>query len=163
MEQVKTFDDENGCLKKESSGIWKFVHQKDFQYKTQLLEGRECNFNWLSVSICGTITVKGSFGKGYAWDGCTPKWNCLNITWGTCDGKLIRFGQGDYKPITYYASMVHDVLYQYKRCAPVTRKEADLIFYRMLKESGFILAGLYYFGVRAFGWFYKGWKYKSSD
>ena len=53
-------------------------------------------------------------------------------------------------------------LYQYKRCAPVTRKEADLVFYHMLKEADFMWARVFYIGVRAFGWVFRGWKYKSA-
>ncbi|MFC2120969.1 DUF1353 domain-containing protein [Bacteroidota bacterium] len=156
------FDDENGCLKKGKQKVWKFVHHEDYKYTTNLLQNRTCDFNWLNISENGTITVKGSRDKGYFWDGCTPKMNFLHITWGIFDGKLKRFGKGNYKPYTYYASMIHDVLYQYKRCAPVTRKEADRIFYIMLKESGFMWAGMFYIGVRLFGWFFCGWKYKSK-
>lgn len=159
----KIVDDENGCVKVGNHKIWKFVHQEDFDHKSNLLEGRSCNFNWLSISEDGTIQVKGSRDNGYAWDGCTPKFNFLQITWGICDGGITKFGKGDYKPYTYYASMIHDVLYQYKRCAPVTRKEADKIFYKMLKKSGFKLAPIYYLFVRSFGWWFKGWKYKSTS
>jgi hypothetical protein len=159
-------DDENGCLKQgPENRVWKFVHEKDYSYRTELLKGRECNFNWLKISKDGTITVKGSYYKGYAWDGCTPKFNCLHITWGICDGQLIQHidemtGKKSYKPCTYYASMIHDVIYQYKRCAPVTRKEADMIFYELLKKSGFMWSWIYYAGVRSFGWIFKGWHYK---
>ena len=157
-----TTDDENGCLTIGKHKVWKFVHHEDYTYTTYLLKNRECNFNRLSISNNGTITVNGSFENGYAWDGCTPKVNLLHITWGIFDGKLNRFDKGDYKPYTYYASMIHDVLYQYKRCVPVTRKEADLIFYLMLKEAGFIWARVFYIGVRMFGWWFRGWRYKSK-
>ncbi|MEM6737714.1 MAG: DUF1353 domain-containing protein [Bacteroidota bacterium] len=143
------FDDENGCV-------------EDYKYQTDLLKGRTCDFNWLKIEEDGTITIKGSFDRGYAWDGCTPKLNAIHITWGNFDGRLIRHGKGDYKPYTYYASMVHDVLYQYKRCAPITRAEADKIFLYMLKKSGFMWCYVYYIGVRSFGWIFSGWKYKSK-
>ncbi|MFC2087780.1 DUF1353 domain-containing protein, partial [Bacteroidota bacterium] len=138
------FDDEKGCLKEGSHKVWKFVYHKDYTYKTNLLKNRVCEFNWLSISKKGKITVKGSYKEGYAWDGCSPKMNLFHFTCGTPDGALKRFEKGDYKPYTYYASMVHDALYQYKRCAPITRKKADRIFYIMLKESGFMWAGVYY-------------------
>jgi len=157
-----TTDDENGCLKIRKHKVWKFVHNEDFTYTTNLLLNRSCDFIWLSISDNGTITVKGSHPDGYGWDGCTPKMNLLHITWGIFDGKLKQFGEGNYKPYTYYASMIHDVLYQYKRCVPVTRKEADLIFYTMMKESGFMWAHIYYIFVRVFGWWFRGWKYKSK-
>jgi hypothetical protein len=151
------------CLKEGKTKVWKFVHHSDFTYQTTIFINRKCDYEWLSISEDGTIRVKGSNSKGYAWDGCTPKKNCLHITWGNFDGQIKRFGKGDYKPYTYYASMIHDVLYQYKRCAPVTRKEADRLFLYMLKEAGFMWDGLFYAGVRAFGWLYSGWKYKKKN
>ncbi len=166
IETELKFDDENGCLKEGPLGrVWKFVHEKDYSYRTKLLEGRECDFNWLKISKDGTLTVKGSYQKGYTWDGCTPKFNFLHITWGNFDGQLIQHideitGTKSYKPYTYYASMIHDVLYQYKRCAPVTRKEADLIFYELMKKSGFMWTRLFYAGVRLFGCIFRGWHYK---
>ncbi|MCF8379414.1 MAG: DUF1353 domain-containing protein [Bacteroidales bacterium] len=152
---------ENKCLKPGKHQVWKFVHQKDYKVTIDFLQNRTCDYDWLGITEDGTITVKGSFKNGYAWDGCTPKVNLFHITWGTCDGKLKRFGTGDYKPYTYYASMIHDVLYQYKRCAPITRKEADIIFYRLLKQAGFMWAWVYFAGVRLLGWWFSGWKYKS--
>ncbi|QCK15644.1 DUF1353 domain-containing protein [Mangrovivirga cuniculi] len=157
-----TSEIEQVCLKNGKHKIWKFVEKNDFSYTTDILKNRVCDFNWLSISKDGKITVKGSYKDGYAWDGCTPKMNLFHITWGNFDGKLKRFGKGNYKPYTYYASMVHDVLYQYKRCAPITRKEADRIFYNMLKESGFMWTPVFYLGVRAFGWWFCGWKYKTT-
>ena len=162
-ETPKAYDSEDGCLKVGKSKYWKFVSHKDFSYRTPILQNRACDFKWLRIAPDGTITVKGSHGKGYAWDGCTPKLNLLHITWGNFDGELKRFEKGDYKPYTYYASMVHDVLYQYKRCAPITRKEADLIFYDMLKDAGFMWARVFYLGVRLLGWWFRGWKYKTPQ
>ena len=153
---------EGGCLKQGRPNVWKFVIHKDYTITIDFLKDRECDFKWLSIGKDGKITVKGSVDKGYAWDGCTPKINFLQITWGTFDGKLKRFDKGDYKPYTYYASMVHDVLYQYKRCVPVTRKEADKIFLKMLRKAGYMWAGLYYIAVRMFGWEFTRWKYRSK-
>jgi len=156
-----TFDTENNCLRKgPEDRVWKFVEHEDLMYQTDILKGRSCNFNWLSLTPEGMLTVKGTFHKGYAWDGCTPKFNFLYITWGIFDGQLIKHKNGKYRPYTYYASMVHDVLYQYRRCVPVTRKEADLIFYDMLKATGFRWSWLFYAGVRGFGWVFFGWKYR---
>lgn len=153
---------ESNCLKNRKHKIWKFVLKEDVTYTTSIIQNRTCDFTWLSIANDGTIKVKGSNGKGYAWDGCTPKMNLLHITWGNFDGKLKRFGKGNYKPYTYYASMIHDVLYQYKRCVPVTRKEADIIFYHMLKDSGFMWSRLFYVGVRLFGGLFGTWKHKQK-
>ncbi len=113
--------------------VYKFVHEKDVWIKTNLTNRKfEIDKNgWLMVEDDGTITVKGSNPGGYAWDGCSPKWNCLHITWGTPDGKL------DYnteKPMTYYASMIHDAIYQYKDTVNISRKEADILFKLILKK-----------------------------
>ena len=151
--------------------VWKFVSKEDFSLQSDRLKGRYCDYKWLCIRPDGTIIVKGTSGRGYAWDGCTPKVNLFHVTWGNFDGKLAKFGSGNYKPYTYYASMVHDVMYQYKRCGPYTRKEADLIFYDILrqlhlresKHPKFLWRHLYFLGVRTFGWIFKGWRYKSKS
>ena len=75
------------------------------------------------VFICdGYITIK----KGYAWNGCSYV--------------------PDFKG-TYYASLVHDALYQYK----INRNVADLVFYDLMKRDKFIGSCVYYKGVRIFG------------
>lgn len=155
-------EQKDNCTKIGKSKVWRFVHQSDFSYKTNILVGRRFNHDWLSIKTDGTITVKGSYDDGYAWDGCTPKKDFMQITWGNFDGMTRKFSKGDYKPYTYYASMIHDILYQHKRCAPITRKEADLIFLELLNNAGFIWAKPYFVGVRALGWLYSGWKYKNK-
>ena len=100
---------EPGCEKVRKHKIWKFVHHEDFEYKTAILEGRSCEFKWLKITPDGKVLVRGKTGEGYAWDGCTPKFDALHVTWGNFDGKLKKFEQGNYKPYTYYASMIHDV------------------------------------------------------
>lgn len=160
---------EGGCLKPGARKLWKFVHHEDFVYYNDVLKGRHFEGKWLKIED-GIITVRGSQdnNRGYAWDGCTPKFNFLQITWGNFDGQLYKHtiqsdGSTSYKPRTYYASMVHDVLYQYKRCAPVTKAEADKIFYHQLKEAKWIWARFYWFGVTTFGWVFPGWKHKRRD
>lgn len=90
---------------------------------------------------------------GFKWDGCTPKFNFLDITWGTPDGRLNRRTN---RPMTYYASLVHDVLYQ--SSIPITRKQADDEWLREAKKAGFKLAGLYNIFNRLFGRFFRRWK-----
>ena len=36
-----------------------------------------------------------------------------------------------YHPTTRYSSMIHDVIYQYKRYIPATKPEADWLFFDM--------------------------------
>ena len=53
----------------------------------------------LRIATDGTITVK----EGYAWDGCSPKLNVLDLFWvGTPDGAI-----NENKPVTYYASLLN--------------------------------------------------------
>ncbi len=149
---------EGGCVEAGKQKVWKFVRHTDFVYQNDRLKGKSCDFNWMSIADDGTLTVKGSFSKGYAWDGCTPKVNILDMTIGTPDGKAIKhdaekFGEKAYFPITYFGSMVHDLLYQYQKCGAWTRKEADLVFLDLLKDAGFFWRYIYYLAVRCFGWF----------
>lgn len=93
---------------------------------------------------------------GYAWDGCSPKKIIKDLLVGTPDG-----APGfDGKPKTYYASMIHDALYQYKSSVPVTRAQADKLFYDMLLEADFYWAKTYYRAVRLFGGLMGKWKYE---
>ncbi len=76
--------------------------------------------------------------KGYAWDGCTPKFKLFGKVFGVWDGK------GN---CLKYASCVHDILCQFPN--PFTRKEIDTIFLNMMKDVDFSFAKLYYYSVRA--------------
>ena len=95
---------------------WKFKLIKDYEWKckekTNIIE-KDLDFyddeNKLRLQIFenGIIRVK----EGYAWDGCSPKFNILDLfVLGTPDGiRDIETG----KAKTYYASLVHDALYQF--------------------------------------------------
>ena len=93
------------------------------------------------------ITVK----NGYEWDGCTPKFHLFDIVFGIPDGVP---NPKTNKPKAYFASCVHDILYEHAHILPsqITRKIADQIFYDELKKANFAPAKIYYFGVRVFGW-----------
>ncbi len=100
----------------------------------------------LIIEEQGRITIT----EGYAWNGCSPKFCVLDILFGTPDG-VVHAETG--RPKTYYASLVHDALYQFLReCVPLTRGDADRVFLRLLKESDFLLARIYWLFVRGFGW-----------
>jgi len=101
---------------------------------------------WLMLEKAGTITIF----RGYAWNGCTPKLCFLDLLIGTPEGAV-------YEPTgkrkTYYASLVHDALYQFLReASPLTRREADRFFLRLMQESDFVLARAYWLVVRVLGW-----------
>lgn len=104
--------------------MWKFTLNNDYISFEPLLKGIERDEEYLKVSDCMV-----SIPKGYSWDGCT-------------------FAP-DFKK-TYFASCLHDSLYQYK----VGRKLADKVFYSRMKREGFKLSKLYYLGTRLFGWIF---------
>ena len=101
------------------------------------------------ISTDGVITIK----EHYTWDGCTPKLSFFDLfIIGTPDG--IRHRETD-KPKTYYASLVHDALYQFLPDMPdknvITRKNADDFFRRLLIEYEFAPNFIYWLAVRLFG------------
>jgi len=131
---------------KKRKGIYKFVTREDCIYKTSLANIRFENA-WLSIETDGTVTVKGTNEQGYAWDGCTPKWNVLDLLLiGTPDGRVIVNTE---KPITYYASLIHDILLQFRADIGISRKQADKVFLEYLGD--FSLRHLYYIVVRGYG------------
>ncbi len=93
----------------------------------------------------GSITVT----KGYAWDGCTPKVCFFDIQIGVPDGVVDARTR---KPKTYYASLVHDALYQFVPDGlPFSRAQADRCFLRLMTETGFAPRCIYYVAVRLLG------------
>jgi len=120
-----------------------------------LIKGRSFENEWFKLETDGTVVVKGSNHKGYAWDGCSPKFKVKDIYFGTPEG-VLNFDTGKSK--TYHASLVHDVFYQFSPDIKsfISRKEADNELYFILKQNNFRFAGLYYFFVRALGWIYWG-------
>jgi hypothetical protein len=137
-----------------SNKVYKFVHNDDVYIKTNLIN-RPFKDIWLEIKEDGQIIVKGSNPGGYAWDGCSPKWNFIDLIFGTPDG---RFDFNTDKQITYYASMIHDAFYQYKSSVGLSRKEVDSIFKLNLQKSGFMLWRIYYCAVRLFGGFFGRWE-----
>ena len=86
---------------------------------------------------------------GYCWDGCTPKFVIFDIVCGVPDGIPNRLTR---KPKAYYASLLHDALYQFLDCGlPLTRAQVDRIFLELLARDDFAPRWLYYAAVRIFG------------
>ena len=137
-----------------SKSHWLFKLEEDYSFKSknvciQLQEDLKfCDESHelrLKIKQDGTIIVK----KGYAWDGCSPKLSIFDLFWlGTPDG-----GLKEGKPITYYASLVHDALGQFceKTDTPFNRRQRDLIFKEMLEQKHFKLTFIYYLAIRIFG------------
>jgi len=85
----------------------------------------------------------------YAWDGCTPKFCVWDIVFGTPDGVP---NVKTKKPKTYYASLLHDALYQFLDTQlPVKRASADGIFLEILTRDGFGPRWVYFIAVRVLG------------
>lgn len=100
----------------------------------------------LVISSGGVLTVT----RGYAWDGCTPKFYLIDLVFGIPDG-VVFLSTG--RPKTYYASLFHDALYQFiPDGLPMSRAQADRCFLLLMTESEFALRHVYYGAVRSFGW-----------
>ena len=134
--------------------MYKFKLETEVTFQTDL-KGRTFKSEWIELKENGDITIP----KKYAWDGCTPKFNFLDLTFGTPDGRMVDYTY----PITYFASLLHDAIYQYKKSIPITRKEADKLFYKELAKENFKLKYVYYFTVRALGWIVGRWKKKKTN
>jgi len=136
-------------------GVYVYCIREDYKYQTSIF-GREFENEWFKLSKDGTVVVKGTNYKGYAWDGCSPKFKIKDLYFGTWEA-VLNFKTGQSK--TYYASLIHDVFYQFAKqiCSFVKRKEADKEFYSILKRDNFRSAYTYYIFVRLFGWI---WWYK---
>jgi hypothetical protein len=124
------------------SHSWQSPFSFDREWAFQDKKGR----TRLVISAEGVITVT----RGYSWDGCTPKFCVFDILVGTPDGVVYsRTGH----PKAYFASLVHDALYQFLPDGlPLTRAQADECFLKLLTESEFAPRHLYYLAVRLFGW-----------
>ena len=105
---------------------------------------------WMTIEPYTSEEIQITIMKDYAWDGCSPKINVLDLFHiGSPDG-VIDITTG--KPKTYYASLVHDALCQFisgieDMCS---RKDIDQLFFKSLKESNFKLSRLYYTLVRIY-------------
>jgi hypothetical protein len=148
-------------VKIKSTTFYKFKHYADVTYENTPIKGvtvtRDATGHWMSIEN-GNITVYGtntsSKGKsGYAWDGCSPKFPFLDFILGTPDGVINLLTE---KPKTYYASMVHDILYQYRDTIKpkISRFQVDKLFYQELKKGNFRWAFPYFVVVLGFGWLY---------
>ena len=99
----------------------------------------------LIVEAEGRVTVTSD----YAWNGCSPKFCVFDLLFGTPDGVVDSRTE---HPKTYYASLVHDALYQFfPDGLPLGRAEADRSFYLLMAATGFRLRFLYWLAVRLAG------------
>jgi len=134
---------------------WVFELEEDFEFDLTPFGYEDTGgpYDYLdSKGQCRlTIHVDGRaiIHKGYAWDGCTPKFQLFDILLGIPDGVIHTQTK---RPKCYYASLVHDVLYQFLGCdLPINRADADHLFLFYLSRDHFILRSIYFWAVRLFG------------
>lgn len=135
----------------EHSVEWVYRLERNFSWESGLDITRDYAFKdragkvRLILERGGRITVT----RGYAWNGCSPKFCVFHILIGTPDGVVdSRTG----RPKTYYASLVHDAMYQFVPDGlPVSRFEADRCFLRLMEETGFRPRLIYFWAVWLFG------------
>lgn len=134
--------------------VYIYCIKEDYRYQSSITD-REFENEWFKLSKDGTVIVKGTHYKGYAWDGCSPKWKIKDLYIGTWEA-VLNWDTGKSK--TYYASLIHDVFYQFSKNVRffIKRKEIDREFYNILKRDKFRCAFLYYIAVRLFGWLFWG-------
>jgi hypothetical protein len=138
-----------------SSVRWVFVLEQDYVYNLS----RYLPSNWNEA--CAFLDSAGNRRleihpngdarvlAGYAWDGCTPKFFLFDIVIGTPDGIPNKITK---KPKAYYASLLHDVLYQFLDAdLPLSRKKADQVFLNIMTRDQFALRKIYYAAVRILG------------
>jgi len=89
---------------------WIFVLDDDYAWSSGMTFAEDYAYEdgkgkrRLEIKKNGEIRVL----KGYAWDGCTPKFSLWDICIGTPDGVP---NSATKKPKAYYASLLHDALY----------------------------------------------------
>jgi len=133
---------------------WVFVLDGDYAWPSGRSFVEDCAFEDSSGKRRLEIRKNGEIKvlAGYAWDGCTPKFSLWDICVGTPDGVP---NANTKKPKAYYASLLHDALYQFSMQglpAPIDRrKEIDGIFLELLTRDAFAPRMVYYWVVRIFG------------
>lgn len=107
-----------------------------YEHQLSLRDGK--SKEWASIEY-DSITI----AAGYAWNGASPKW------WVPCLGWV-----GTPDPVaTRLATLFHDVIYQFVTVDnfPLTFREADSIFFRIMAANKFPFANTYHGAVKDFG------------
>jgi hypothetical protein len=137
-----------------NSENWVFTLPADFTWESGVASPEDLGFRDKSGTLrlilrkSGTVIVPAS----YAWDGCSPKVCVFDIVIGTPDGVV---DSGTKRPKTYYASLVHDAMYQFLLDGlPFKRSQVDGCFRRLMAETGFEPRGMYWVAVRLLGWLF---------
>jgi hypothetical protein len=109
---------------------WRYKLDKVFTYSSGHLRGISFQNEWVTIRS-GTIMI----AKDYAWDGCSPAYyfKPLKLWLGTPDGEILM----NNKPVTYYASLVHDALCQFRDEIYISKKGSVEVFRELLRYWGF--------------------------
>ncbi|NRA62298.1 MAG: hypothetical protein HRU25_15650 [Psychrobium sp.] len=122
--------------------VWRYRLNEQYRYHHPLLKNIHFKNSCFRISQ-GQIIIN----SGYRWDGCSPKWHVFGLfTIGTPDGTLY-----DGKPWTYHASLVHDVLCQYRYEHGLSKYQVTKIFSDQLAQVQWPLRPLYVWAVNYFG------------
>ncbi len=142
--------------------IWKLEKETIFELP---IKGVECQHAYFILNEQGELKII----TGYSWNGCSPKIEIFGMVFGTPEGALpggeeekfittnlraIGLDHLDWdKPKTYFASLVHDCLYQISAMCvdQMDRRVVDKFFLKILWAYRFFPARLYYLAVRLFG------------
>jgi hypothetical protein len=130
---------------------WLFRLSNNFSWQSKLIIKQDYAFKDKNGSVRLILEQGGkiSVTRGYAWNGCSPKFCCFDLLVGSPDGVV---DDRTEKPKTYYASLVHDAMYQFLPDGiPVTRRDADRCFLMLMEETGFRPRLIYYLVVRILG------------
>ena len=132
-------------MSKSYQGIWRYQLPEAYHFQSPHLQGIEFANHWVTIMDAEMVV-----SKLYAWDGCSPTYYVPVFGWvGTPDGKRDEKGI----PQSYHASLVHDVLCQFRHDIPITKNASAFLFKNMLIRDGFHpkVAALYATMVRHFG------------
>ena len=124
-------------------GIYLYTITKDYHHQFNALIGVSFENEWIRITPDGVLTIR----KGYAWDGCSPKYKVLGKIIGIPDGPTMSDGY----PQTAWASLCHDALCQFKHELPIHKEQSLSIFDTMLRECHWWARGIYLFAVDKFG------------
>lgn len=155
MQNILKIEELKEFKKRNKHSFWIYKLESDFEYQTDL-KTEYFESDWLTIFRDGRLRIN----KDYAWDGCSMKIDVLDLfVVGVPDGVV---NIKTMKPKTYYASLVHDALYQYMGYHSITRKQTDQLFRKIMKENNFLLRWIYYSVVRSVGWLFCN-KAKKND
>jgi hypothetical protein len=122
------------------SKTYRYQLDRDVVLPCNTLRDYTFSNDWLVIEN-SSITI----AVGYAWDGVSPRFNFFDLfTIGPPEGRLDKG-----KPITYYPSLVHDALLQFKSEIHIGNNTTTKAFDEQLKRVEFKLRRLYVAVVRA--------------